>query len=447
MNVGFNLNDDQKRALFALRDFLCEPDAWEFGLFGHAGTGKTTVLVRLADTIEFQAHKILLTAPTHKATRVLAEMAHHHGIDYDTRTLQSALAMKPEVENGQQVFRQSTTGLEQAPVQKYTVVVVDECSMIDTHVYHVLKKTAEKYGVKIVFTGDPYQLPPVGEESTNGGRSLTFNVPNQLTLTKVERCAGNLHVVVDKARELIGTGQLPSWENRNEVRRFKRPGKFAGAFLEHAETGKVVTFTNKSVRSTNDWVHRQLHGENAAPYLPGDVLYAATGSEHWAAHQPFEITSAKPQIVEGLDAWLVDLVPSAVDGWGDEEETWRDEQMPRSHVSVTLPDPGAWDAYAAEVARRRRVALDFQGKARLEPDSRDKWKTEERQAWRAMYAYKNTFADFRRKYAMTVHASQGSTYPQVYVIERNIMKCQHALTKSKLVYVAYSRASEKLGVV
>ena len=41
---GITLNDDQKKALKALKFFLTDSDQKVFALFGYAGTGKTTLL-------------------------------------------------------------------------------------------------------------------------------------------------------------------------------------------------------------------------------------------------------------------------------------------------------------------------------------------------------------------------------------------------------------------
>lgn len=442
--VKFDLNRDQADALWALKSFLAEPAQRTFGLYGAAGTGKSTVLVRLGETFEFELHKILLTAPTHKATHVLGEMAEKFGVPYDTRTLASALCMKPKMVDGKQVFFQEADWRARSPLQHYTTVVVDECSMVDSKTYQTLLTTADHFGVKIVFTGDHFQLPPVGEESTNGGKSFCFNAQVAHTLTHVERCAGYLFQVVDVARQCIGTGLTPKFSNTNHTRRFKRVDKFAGWFLENMPEAKYVAFRNDMVRKWNQSVHSALYGGNSPPFMPGHEVYAATGSEHWAAHQPFEIVSAKSVTVEGLGAWALEL---AMTGWGAAaiDEEW----MPRHSIHVTVLDPGAWDEYAERAARLKGQALEHQTAARaaVTDAERDKHRGAERNAWRVFFGFTNKFADFRRPHALTVHASQGSTYENVFVNERDIQRCQHSLTKEKLLYVAYSRAAKRLGVI
>jgi ATP-dependent exoDNAse (exonuclease V) alpha subunit len=70
-----------------------------------------------------------------------------------------------------------------------------------------------------------------------------------------------------------------------------------------------------------------------------------------------------------------------------------------------------------------------------------------RKDWRAYYAMKEQVADLRFTHASTVHKSQGSTYANVLVMAPNIMTCPGISTRRRLLYVAYTRASQHLHVM
>ena len=73
---NIRLTDDQTKAIAGLLDFLNKPfDANDFSraLIGAAGTGKTFVIKYLIHESGYANSVVGLSAPTHKAVRVLRE--------------------------------------------------------------------------------------------------------------------------------------------------------------------------------------------------------------------------------------------------------------------------------------------------------------------------------------------------------------------------------------
>jgi superfamily I DNA/RNA helicase len=62
------------------------------------------------------------------------------------------------------------------------------------------------------------------------------------------------------------------------------------------------------------------------------------------------------------------------------------------------------------------------------------------QDWKAYYRVKEGFVDIRSSEACTVHCSQGSTYDYVFIDLNDIMTCRQISVKTRLLYVAVSRA-------
>ncbi len=55
-----------------------------------------------------------------------------------------------------------------------------------------------------------------------------------------------------------------------------------------------------------------------------------------------------------------------------------------------------------------------------------------------------SFQDCLYGYAITVHQSQGGTFTNCFVDTSNIFGCRDNVMRNKLLYVAYSRASQQL---
>ncbi len=116
---------------------------------GGPGTGKTTLIKGIISVLEAAGCRILLSAPTGRAARRLAESAGRPAM-----TVHKMLEYVP----GQGMF--SFGRNEDSPLDA-EAVIVDEASMLDiTLADHLLK--AVPAGCRLVFVGDVDQLPAVG---------------------------------------------------------------------------------------------------------------------------------------------------------------------------------------------------------------------------------------------------------------------------------------------
>jgi exodeoxyribonuclease-5 len=115
---------------------------------GLAGTGKTTLVVTLGKTIG----DVLYAAPTGKAAAVLRARGGE-----DATTLHRRLYHPPQVKVNDS-GRSDLTWYRRTEKLDTKLIIADECSMIDEQLGYDLLATRRK----ILVTGDPMQLPPVG---------------------------------------------------------------------------------------------------------------------------------------------------------------------------------------------------------------------------------------------------------------------------------------------
>ena len=170
LDSGMNWTSEQDQALSAVAAWLETHDGPQvFRLFGYAGTGKTTLARHLAEHVDGET---AFGAFTGKAALVLRSKGCK-----DARTIHSMIYRPREVESEEPSFVLN----EDAPAASASLIVIDECSMVDEE----LGRDLLSFGKKVLVLGDPAQLPPV-----KGGGYFTEAGPD-IMLTEVHRQAAD----------------------------------------------------------------------------------------------------------------------------------------------------------------------------------------------------------------------------------------------------------------
>ncbi|MBR3614387.1 MAG: ATP-dependent RecD-like DNA helicase [Clostridia bacterium] len=120
---------------------------------GGPGTGKTTVIKCVLEIYKSHNKKVVLCAPTGRAAKRMSETTGE-----DAKTIHRLLEIGKFEED-----KLGSVDTEVTPVDA-DVLVVDEMSMVDVFLMNYLVK-ALFLGTKVIFVGDPNQLPSVGPGS------------------------------------------------------------------------------------------------------------------------------------------------------------------------------------------------------------------------------------------------------------------------------------------
>lgn len=173
---NINLTNDQRNALELLSAFLAS-DERVFILMGYAGSGKTTLLKGLIDYLKELKKAFDVMAPTGRAAKILRDKTGHgqtiHKTIYNFEELKTIQDKNNKDDHSFHYF---------FPIRQIDeddkVLIIDEASMIssreaknelftfgtdillnDLLTYSSIPHSANK----IIFVGDPAQLPPVGD--------------------------------------------------------------------------------------------------------------------------------------------------------------------------------------------------------------------------------------------------------------------------------------------
>lgn len=127
-------------------------------LIGGAGTGKTTLLALLCKSPQIRDGGVLLLAPTGKARVRMSQAMRAQGVNSTAKTVAQFLNESGRFNGYTMEYRLSNIDAKNVP---YTVII-DESSMLTEEMFGALLEALRKNAKRIIFVGDPNQLPPIG---------------------------------------------------------------------------------------------------------------------------------------------------------------------------------------------------------------------------------------------------------------------------------------------
>ena len=228
------LTEDQERCISALEAFLADDCQRVFLLKGYAGTGKTFLAAGLTEFLLTQGRVFSLAAPTGRAAKVIASKTGQsartiHSLIYDYSNM-----TEHAEDEGESATFQMIAKVAQNDEPINAIYIVDESSLIsDVYAESEFFRSGSGYLLqdliahvgstrsgnvrKIIFIGDPAQLPPVGMSSSpaldNDYLRQTFGLEaTDYELTEIVRQKADSAVLqnVMPLRESLANGRFSS---------------------------------------------------------------------------------------------------------------------------------------------------------------------------------------------------------------------------------------------
>lgn len=455
IGINFSLNKDQLDGLNRLADFLEDEDASSTVLSGSAGTGKSSIVKVLMAYVDKKykdgGTQIVLAAPTHKAKIVLNRLA----ATSITKTLHKLLGLKPDV---------SITHFDAKDLQFYinlildlfptgkTVYIIDECSMINDHLFELVIDKLAQNGDKVIFIGDSKQLSPVKQETQS--KTFTGTDFKGVNLTKVERqIEGNpLLSYLVKLRDVPIDRFIQDAEKGEGLYCFDDIKPFCIAmqkkhvnnnFVENPYGTKVLTYTNSRAGEINEFVRKKIY-KRTKPIEVGDVLMG-TDTYDPAGKGNALVYNGSDYVVLSMEK-TVQPLPYHGDVAGYYVRLY--DTVDNGKFTIFMIDPELSEKDKSGIAWTLESIRQSAIRVGAKPYTRKvAWGQ-----WFKLLASFTTFEDlmfqgrtirkagFSYGYAITTHKSQGSTYDDVFIDMKDLNSCPNQGLRRELQYVALSRA-------
>ena len=196
--LSIELDDLQKEAVL---------QAAQNGIFilsGGPGTGKTTTINAIIRYFEREGMDIVLAAPTGRAAKRMTEAT-----GFEAKTIHRLLELSGSfAEDGRRAKFERN---EDMPLET-DVIIIDEMSMVDIHLFYALLK-AIPLGCRLILVGDVNQLPSVGPGQVLRDLIDSAGYP-VVMLKKIFRQATTSDIVVNAHR--INEGRQIELGNKSE---------------------------------------------------------------------------------------------------------------------------------------------------------------------------------------------------------------------------------------
>lgn len=444
-NYEHALTGDQKIAFRAIYEWLLNPGEHHyFVLKGYAGTGKTTLtqlVIRMAQ--EILRLRCIAMAPTHKAAAVLGAK-----LSCDVTTIHSASGFRMERldEGGHSHYIEKAEGLS-----SFDFAALDEASMSGEQLLEALE--TNRYNCLVLVVGDPAQLNPVGESEISRAFKLS---KLKAVLKEITRQAeGNPLIAASmrlrkcmSADKPVSIERLQKWLPENHfVPRRRAIVRYLNA-LEKGLNPRILAYRNRTVVSFNTHIHRALFPEAEHLFCVGEPVIMQDGwsvpseaprrrdevayrDPRWSGLQEqLQLRNSFEFLVKEVELVRHPIYPhfAAYKLLLVEQHTSNDENQAGSHAFVAVDDA----AVQAEVDRLFDVV-------RNTPYERGK--TDRAQAVKAAWGFRNSWAQVRHSYALTVHKSQGSTFDAAYIDFADLNVMRNRFDFLRALYVAFTRPS------
>ena len=461
--------NDQKSAYKDLLEFIdspFNPKDYKRALIGAAGTGKTFLVKALILDSSLSHSLIGLSAPTHKACRVLGESIRIQGIKVSTIQSDLGLRLNFDIEK----FDPNNPPFDpkgKIKIGNYKLYIVDEASMINRGLCSFLEKTCVSNKCKIIYIGDASQLAPVGEKY-----SAAFRGVKASTLKEIVRQGDNNPIsyllellrwdIEHKSYEFLKYIQrVPCRFNDDYTKGYQvcSPKNFNEVvynnfndeeLTRNVDYAKVIAYTNNAVSAWNKFIRSNIIADSSISVITkNDLIISYTTI----------VNAFNECIIKNSEEYIIRDIVNYVDakyqlkGFMIKFQAIHGGDITSPLFVLDHSDPFTINKYV-------KISND------LIQAAKSARATTKAQRWRDYFAFKETYLlltniigsdgkiifsrDLDYGFSLTSHKSQGSTFDTSLVDVNDMIynKMGQPYTDAEEVnrrlYVACSRAKNKL---
>lgn len=465
------LNEEQSLAFDALQLFIETPTDEMFKFEGYAGTGKTYTITKFieycmalrrtdikTDNPQKKGYgkpEIALTAPTNKAVQVLRESSDRgliKQVSFDT--IHALLGLKEQInDSGEVEFRNDSQSSFMMKIEDKQIVVIDESSMLQDDLFYEIKRYAPSK--KIIFMGDPFQIPPVGKEDCEPFLNADKHNIIGFKLEKIMRQKNgssiidlSMYIRLTNNHEFqqFASDEVSVLSSENEKERIAALVNVvvrSKEFVDNPGLMKLISWRNSKVKQYNAYV-RSIYFSYAYPKLNQNLRVLP--NDRMITNQPYAIE------VENKD---FEIILTTNQEFTVKRYRISDECFKHIKGDATLRFYDCivetYDSYEDKIVEKKvrilhedsdkefdSILLTLKNAAMYAPANKRGF------FWREYYSFARTFCKCDYSYAITAHKSQGSTYDIAVVDSNDILLNQNHKESRRILYTAVTRAKNKL---
>ncbi len=445
----------QSKLIKQLTSFsFSEKENCVFLLKGYAGTGKTSIIGALVNTLPKYKINYLLMAPTGRAAKVLSNYSHKPAFTIHKKIYKP----KADKENGGASF------VLQPNKYENTIFIVDEASMIGdgsgnlestalagsrSLLDDLMDFTIQGKNCKLLFIGDTAQLPPVGLDQSPA-LSLeylksAFPVTIHSTeLTEVMRQAEesgilsnatSLRFAIKTNREEVPKFSLSGFKDMHQVQGNELMETLAEAFRKYGEEGTMmICRSNKRANSYNQQIRNQILWRETE-LAESDLMMVVKNNYYWLPEE------AKADFIANGDIVQIKRIKKYTDKHG----------FRFADVTVKMTDYSDDQEFDCKLMlstlNSESPALTYSENNKLYQSVSAEYMNEPNKGKRFLKIKSDPFFNalqVKFAYAVTCHKAQGGQWPCVFVEQGYLTKEMINTEFLRWLYTAITRASEKL---
>jgi hypothetical protein len=410
---------------------------------GAAGTGKTTIIKAIINAIKFTSNNresFCLLAPTGKAADKIREKTNE-----DAFTIHQLIARKGWL-NPNYSFKRTGGNKEDG----YSTYLIDESSMLDLSLIATLFRTINWNFVKrMIFVGDPNQLPPIGKGKIFSDIIQFLNNINPEAIGKLEINVRQMeNRVLDKGTGILELASMYIQENlksnnanqlKAEVENFLKDIQLEGDVrpdLRIISWENTAELENKVLETLKKDMEEDKAGNTEKHQIISPYRGELFGTEHINSYiqqnlNNYNITNKGNLGGITLFDKVIQFVNRAGSNcyWAYNIKNSESEKIDVYNGEIGFVKPHSFDKnwkwnqfiirrFQVVFTRKPEFFVDFQSESEVNEN-------------------------IELAYAISVHKSQGSEFDRVYFI---LPKNKQILLSTELLYTGITRAKRHLTI-